>query len=198
MAKSSIRSSAVAASLFDLGAVKVKVAKKVKIEKTQPKAPVTTSTPTQESLSEKSHSAASLQNSVKGSVFSPQVGSTTIVEKNSPFHSNPQSFAEKGTSRTGSKTGFTDSADLLNRYRNIEQNKYVTQEFQSFGCHIAEALDDKAHTSLYIKLAKQIQRGLLERALSFVSDANADNKAKLFMWKLNQLKQESLAQIKKS
>lgn len=93
--------------------------------------------------------------------------------------------------------GFTDTADLLNRYRNIEQNKYVTQEFQSFGCHIAEALDDKAHTSLYIKLAKQIQRGLLERALSFVSDANADNKAKLFMWKLNQLKQESLAQIKK-
>jgi hypothetical protein len=91
------------------------------------------------------------------------------------------------------KTGFANTADLLNRYRNIEQNKYVTQEFQSFGCHIAEALDDKAHTSLYIKLAKQIQRGLLERALSFVSDANADNKAKLFMWKLNQLKQETVA-----
>jgi GT2 family glycosyltransferase len=32
-----------------------------------------------ESLSEKSHSAASLQTSVKRSVFSPQVGFTTIV-----------------------------------------------------------------------------------------------------------------------
>ncbi len=89
-----------------------------------------------------------------------------------------------------SKAAFTDASELLQRYRQIEQNKYVSQEFQSFGCHIAAALDDQPHTALYIKLAKQLPRAILERSLSFVSDANARNKAKLFMWKLNQLKKE--------
>jgi hypothetical protein len=70
-----------------------------------------------------------------------------------------------------------------------EQNKHISHEFQSFGCHLADVLADKRHTSLYIKLAKTMSRGLLERALSFVSDSTADNKAKLFMWKLEQLKQ---------
>jgi uncharacterized protein HemX len=54
-------------------------------------------------LSEKSHSTARLQISAKESVFSPQVGSTTIVEKHSPFSSKLQPFVTKGTSRTGSK-----------------------------------------------------------------------------------------------
>jgi len=54
---------------------------------------------------------------------------------------------------------------------------------------LALALDDKKHLSLYIKLAKTQNRALLEKALSFVTDAqNARNKAKLFMWKLQELK----------
>jgi hypothetical protein len=35
----------------------------------------------------------------------------------------------------------------------------------------------------------------LERALSFVIDSKADNKAKLFMWKLQQLKVEQKKSI---
>ncbi len=91
--------------------------------------------------------------------------------------------------RTSTKTDFTSTKDLLSKYQLIEQNKHIAHEFQSFGCHLAEALADKRHTSLYIKLAKTTSRGLLERALSFVTDSTADNKAKLFMWKLEQLKQ---------
>jgi hypothetical protein len=87
------------------------------------------------------------------------------------------------------KTDFTSTKDLLSRYQMVDQNKHISHEFQSFGCHLAEALADKRHTSLYIKLAKTTSRGLLERALSFVTDSSADNKAKLFMWKLEQLKQ---------
>jgi hypothetical protein len=38
-----------------------------------------------------------------------------------------------------------------------------------------------------MKLAKTIPRAILEEALRFVIDANARNKAALFMWKLKEL-----------
>jgi len=41
-----------------------------------------------------------------------------------------------------------------------------------------------------MRLAKRENRGILEQALSFVSDANAKNKARLFMWKVKQIKEE--------
>lgn len=69
-------------------------------------------------------------------------------------------------------------------------DKYVSREFQSFGIHLAEELDDYKHRSLYIKLAKTVHRSILEKALSFVADSNADNKGALFMWKLKQLRGE--------
>ncbi len=68
------------------------------------------------------------------------------------------------------------------------KDKYISREFQSFGIHLAEELNDYKHRSLYIKMAKTIHRSILEKALSFVSDSNAHNKAALFMWKVAQLK----------
>lgn len=88
------------------------------------------------------------------------------------------------------KTEFTSTKDLLDKYKLVDQNKHISHEFQSYGCYLAESLADKRHTALYIKLAKTVSRGLLERALSFVTDSTADNKAKLFMWKLEQLKKK--------
>lgn len=76
---------------------------------------------------------------------------------------------------------------ILNKFNPVE-DKYISREFQSFGIHLAEELDDYKHRSLYIKLAKTHHRSILEKALSFVSDSNADNKGALFMWKLKQLK----------
>jgi hypothetical protein len=67
-------------------------------------------------------------------------------------------------------------------------DKYISREFQSFGIHLAEQLDDYKHRSLYIKLAKTHHRSLLEKALSFTVDSNARNKGALFMWKLKELK----------
>jgi hypothetical protein len=84
---------------------------------------------------------------------------------------------------------FRTVAELLGNHPIKESNKYISQEFQAFGCHMATVLADQTHTSLYIKLAKTYPRALLEQALAFVSDAqNARSKAKLFMWKLDQLK----------
>ena len=75
---------------------------------------------------------------------------------------------------------------VLEKFNPVE-DKYVSREFQSFGIYLAEELDDYKHKSLYIKLAKTVHRSILEKALSFVSDSNADNKGALFMWKLKEL-----------
>lgn len=85
---------------------------------------------------------------------------------------------------------FTKAGGLFSGYQLPEPNKYISQEFQDYGYRLAVELNDLTHKSLYIKLAKTVERGLLERARSFVSDANAQSKAKLFMWKLKELRQE--------
>jgi len=74
---------------------------------------------------------------------------------------------------------------------NPVKDKYVSREFQTFGLHLADKLDDHKHTGLYIRLAKTTHRALLEKALSFVVDSNAKNKGALFMWKLKELKKLS-------
>lgn len=85
--------------------------------------------------------------------------------------------------------GFQSTQDLFSQYTTGAVNKYVSREFQDYGYRLAVSLGDLQHKSLYIKMAKNIERGILERALAFVSDANAQSKARLFMWKVNQLKQ---------
>jgi hypothetical protein len=77
--------------------------------------------------------------------------------------------------------------------KNILQNfdpledKYISREFQAFGCHLAEKLQDTQHKALYIRLAKTIPRPVLEEALRFVVDSKAKSKGGLFMWKLKQM-----------
>lgn len=71
----------------------------------------------------------------------------------------------------------------------ISKKKYITQEYQLYGLKLAEELDDWQHKSLYIKLAKKTKRPILEEALYFVKGTQkVKNKARLFMWKLKQLK----------
>ena len=79
--------------------------------------------------------------------------------------------------------------DVLQKFTPTE-DKYISRDFQAFGLHLAEQLDDMKHKSLYIKLAKTMHRPILERALSFVSDSKAKNRGALFMWKLGELKKE--------
>ncbi|MBU0618708.1 hypothetical protein KKD62_00565 [Patescibacteria group bacterium] len=70
-----------------------------------------------------------------------------------------------------------------------DKKKYISQEFQDYGYRLAVALDDLCHKALYIKLAKEADRKFLEEAKNFVKDAyNVKSKAKLFMWKLKELK----------
>ena len=79
--------------------------------------------------------------------------------------------------------------DIINRYKLEDTDKYISREFQKYAYDLAEELGDMAHKSLYMKLAKETPRILLEKARSFVKDAqNAKSKGRLFMWKLQQLK----------
>ncbi|HUD04787.1 MAG TPA: hypothetical protein VMR59_02260 [Patescibacteria group bacterium] len=76
---------------------------------------------------------------------------------------------------------------------NPTKDKYISRDFQAFGIYLAEEMNDYKNRGMWIKLAKTNHRAVLEKALSFVSDSNADNKIALFLWKLKQLKGEIAA-----
>lgn len=65
-------------------------------------------------------------------------------------------------------------------------------EFQEYGIWLAEQLHDKRHKALYIKLAKEKPRPLLETARVFATEyeTSSVNRGRLFMWKLVELEKE--------
>jgi hypothetical protein len=104
--------------------------------------------------------------------------------------------------KRGKQQSFVGVGDVLKKFKKegksqglpaeYTRDKYISREFQKYGYDLAQELGDMKHKSLYIKLAKETPRGLLESAKSFVLDAkNAKNKGSLFMWKLNELKKTS-------
>lgn len=88
---------------------------------------------------------------------------------------------------------FQSIGTLLTKYALVDKGGRITQEFQDFGYRLAVELDDLKHRSLYMRMAKTIDRQLLEHALSFVKDSNAKSKARLFMWKVKELKNAKTA-----
>lgn len=93
--------------------------------------------------------------------------------------------------------GFSTIGEVLEDFE-VEEDKYISREFQQYGYELAEELGDLKHKSLYIKLAKETPRGLLEAARTFVKDAkNVKSKARLFMWKLSELKKDKKEKKKK-
>lgn len=88
-------------------------------------------------------------------------------------------------------TGPTNMEGLFSMTAYEKRKKYVTKQFQAYGLQLAEELDDWANRTLYIKLAKTTDPKLLEQARLFVRDQlprTIRSKARLFMWKLKQLK----------
>lgn len=82
--------------------------------------------------------------------------------------------------------------DTLKKYKLEDKDKYISREFQKYAYDLAVELGDLPHKSLYMRLAKETPRILLDRARSFVKDAsNAQSKGRLFMWKLGKLKEEA-------
>ena len=89
-----------------------------------------------------------------------------------------------------SQQSFLKIGDIIKDFK-PDEDKYISYEFQKYGYDLAEELGDLKNKSLYIKLAKEVPRGLLEEARNFVKDAyNVKSKPKLFMWKLSRLRGE--------
>jgi len=100
-------------------------------------------------------------------------------------------MGNSGKKIQGSIRGFSQVGDVLKKFKS-DEDKYISFEFQKYGYELAKELGDLKNISLYIKLAKETSRGLLETAKNFVKDAySVKSKPKLFMWKLTQLKKES-------
>lgn len=87
---------------------------------------------------------------------------------------------------------------LLDKYKISTSGRYISQEFQDYAYRLAMTLnnsnpEDRQTISMCMRLVKTKPRGLLERAESFVKDANAKNTVALFLWKLKQLEEEKKA-----
>lgn len=87
------------------------------------------------------------------------------------------------------KTQPQSLGDILKKFDPL-RDKYVSREFQKYGYDLAVEFGDMKHKALYIKMAKEIPRAILEKARYFVKDAKARNRGKLFMWKVGELKRE--------
>lgn len=83
-----------------------------------------------------------------------------------------------------------DIKSILRTYDiDVDKQVRISREFQDFAYRLAVELEDLSHKSLYMRLAKNTERGLLEEARNFVKGAlKANNKGRLFMWKLSELK----------
>lgn len=93
--------------------------------------------------------------------------------------------------------GFSQISDVLKKFDN-DEDKYISFEFQKYGYELADQLGDLKNKSLYIKLAKETPRGLLEAAKNFVKDAyQVKSRPRLFMWKLKELKKEKETKAQK-
>ena len=83
----------------------------------------------------------------------------------------------------------TPLSDILAKHNPLTGPQYVSREFQDFGLRLARELNDMKNKSLYIKLAKTVPRYILEEAKNSIKDANnVRSKAKLFMWKMRELR----------
>ena len=102
------------------------------------------------------------------------------------------SSTKKGRPKRKKNKTFSTLGDVLKDYKTSDEDKYVSREFQKYGYDLAKEMDDLKSTSLYIKLAKDTPRVMLEESRSFVKDAkNVKSKTALFMWKLTELKKKN-------
>lgn len=77
--------------------------------------------------------------------------------------------------------------EVLDKFNPLE-DKFISREFQAYGIYLSESLGDLKRKSLYIKLAKEVPRVVLEEALNFVKAAGGSvrSRPRLFMWRLKE------------
>lgn len=86
---------------------------------------------------------------------------------------------------------------LINTDFFAKKKRSPSNEFQAYGYKLAHDLNDLQNLQIYMRLAKNTERSLMERAYSFVSDSTSQDKGRLFLWKLKHLKKELKFKINK-
>lgn len=86
---------------------------------------------------------------------------------------------------------------LFNTELFTKKSRHPANEFQAYAYKLAHDLNDLAHLQIYMRMAKTTERSLMERAFSFVADSTSQDKGRLFLWKLKQLKKEMKFKINK-
>lgn len=87
------------------------------------------------------------------------------------------------------KGGLSSMKEIMSLYKVDEtKQKRISREFQDYAYRLAVELEDLAHRAIYMRMAKTMDRSILEQARGFVKDSNASNKGALFMWKVKEIK----------
>lgn len=81
-------------------------------------------------------------------------------------------------------------AEILATINEKDTGKYLKHEWQLYAYKLALWLEDMKRISFYMKLAKNENRNLLQKAWDFVKESKPKSKAGLFLWKLKELKKE--------
>jgi len=87
----------------------------------------------------------------------------------------------------------TSIKDHLSKFQEtlFGRQKYIKNEYQSYGLELAKELDDWKNRALYIRMAKNMDRKILEKARYFIKDqtrGTIHSPYKLFMWKIKELR----------
>jgi len=73
-----------------------------------------------------------------------------------------------------------------------KRRKHVRHDFQDIALMLTEKLSDPEHKSLYFRIVKLKDRGLVMDALNYAVTSNIiGNKGKIFMWRLKQLEDQN-------
>lgn len=87
----------------------------------------------------------------------------------------------------------TSISEHLDKFKETikQRQKYIKNEYQSYGLELAKELKDWKNRSIYIRMAKTMDRRILEKARYFIKDqdqSKLQTPYKLFMWKLKELR----------
>jgi len=87
-------------------------------------------------------------------------------------------------------------AEILATLSEKDTGKYLKHEWQLYAYNLATWLGDMKRISFYMKLAKNENRNLLQKAWDFVKESKPNSRIGLFHWKFKELKKQQVQKEK--
>ena len=133
------------------------------------------------------------QEQAKAPLFSVEENQNVSSQKSlsSPYSSPVSSSSSRTQKQLSGPQSLTPKKSL-----SISQKNCITQPHQLRALQLAKTFGDEKNKIQYLNLCKSVHPAIIDQAYSFVADANAQNKAALFMWKIKQIKNNWIDQGK--